>query len=253
MYDILEDNNQKSLKQLLECASLTEEVYMQALDRSSGSTSIILKRKPADTYVNNFNPTILKIWRANINIQYVTDPWACAMYILSYIVKGGRQMEKLLEEASKECGADDSIRQQMKKVGNVFLSHREVSAQEAVYRLRSIPLKKSSRQTIFVNTGIPETRVHILKPKRELEDLPDKSEDICPPNILDRYIARPKSVEDTCLADFATNYKMGYEKSLKQKAVDDLQEEPDTSGKKDKTFEQNEQYQEEKVSHYQNT
>ena len=31
MYDILEDNNQKSLNQLLECASLTEEEYMQAL------------------------------------------------------------------------------------------------------------------------------------------------------------------------------------------------------------------------------
>ena len=35
MYDKLENNNQKFLKQLLECASLTEEVYMQALDRSS--------------------------------------------------------------------------------------------------------------------------------------------------------------------------------------------------------------------------
>ena len=232
MYDILEDNNQKSLKQLLECASLTEEEYMQALDRSSGSTSIILKRKPADTCVNNFNPTILKIWRANIDIQYVTDPWACAMYILSYISKGERQIGKLLKEASKECGADDSIRQQMRKVGNVFLSHREVSAQEAVYRLLSIPLKKSSRMTIFVNTGMPETRVHILKPKRELEDLPDESEDIFQPNILDNYIARPKSMEDTCLADFATNYKMDYEKNLKQKTVDDLQQEPDASGKK---------------------
>ena len=232
MYDILEDNNQKSLKQLLECASLTEEEYMQALDRSSGSTSVFLKRKPADTSINNFNPTLLKIWRANMDIQYVTDPWACAMYILSYISKGERQMGKLLKEASKECGADDSIRQQMKKVGNVFLSHREVSAQEAVYRLLSIPLKKSSRQTLFVNTGMPETRVHILRPKRELEDLPEESEDIFQPNILDRYIARPKSMEDTCLADFTTNYRMDYEKRLKQKSADDLQEEPDTSGKK---------------------
>ena len=232
MYDILEDNNQKSLKQLLECASLTEEAYMQALDRSSGSTSIILKRKPADTSVNNFNPTLLKIWRANMDIQYVTDPWACAMYILSYISKGERQMGKLLKEASKECGTDDSIRQQMKKVGNVFLSHREVSAQEAVYRLLSIPLKKSSRQTVFVNTGMPETRIHILKPKRDLEDLPEESEDIFQPNILDRYIARPKSMEGTCLADFATNYKMDYEKGLKEKSSDDLQEEPETSGKK---------------------
>ena len=156
------------------------------LDRFSGSTSIILKRKPADTCVNNFNPTILKIWRANMDIQYVTDPWACAMYILSYIIsKGERQMGKLLTEASKEYGADDSIRKQRRKVGYVFLSHGEVNVQEAVYRLLSIPLKKSSRQTIFVNTGMPETRVYILKPKREQEDLPNESEDIFPANIFD--------------------------------------------------------------------
>ena len=155
-----------------------------------------------------------------MDIQYVTGPWACAMYILSYISKGERQMGKLLKEASKECGTDVSIRKQMKKVGNVFFSHLEVNAQEADYRLLSIPLKKSSRQTAFVNTGMPETRIHILKPKRDLEDLPDESEDIFQPNILDRYIARPKSKEGTCLADFAT------------KSSDDLQEEPETSGKK---------------------
>ena len=114
MYDKLENNDQKFLNQLLECASLTEEVYMQALDRFSGSTSIILKRKPADTCVNNFNPTILKIWRANMDIQYVTDPWACALYILSYTRKGERQMGLLLKEASKECGGDNSTRQQMR-------------------------------------------------------------------------------------------------------------------------------------------
>ena len=108
----------------------------------------------------------------------------------------------------------------------------ELSAQEAVYRLLSIPLKKSYRKAIFVNTGMSETRVHIWKPKRELEDHPDESEDIFQPSIIDRYISRPKSMEDTCLADFAKNYKIDYEKNLKQKTVDDLQEGPDTSGKK---------------------
>ena len=39
-----------------------------------------------------------------MDIQYVTDPWACALYILL----------KLLKEASKECCGDDSIRQQMR-------------------------------------------------------------------------------------------------------------------------------------------
>ena len=43
MCDKLENNIQTSLKQLLECASLTKEVYMQALDRFSGSHPLFSK------------------------------------------------------------------------------------------------------------------------------------------------------------------------------------------------------------------
>ena len=49
-----------------------------------------------------------------MDIQYVTDPLACALYILSYTSKGERQTGKLLKEASKKCNGDDSIRQQMR-------------------------------------------------------------------------------------------------------------------------------------------
>lgn len=42
--------------------------------------------------INNYNSHVLKVWGANMNIQYVVDPYACVMYIASYMVKGERSM-----------------------------------------------------------------------------------------------------------------------------------------------------------------
>jgi hypothetical protein len=44
-----------------------------------------------------------KAWQANMDIQFVLDPYACAVYILSYITKGQRGMSKLLRKACEEA------------------------------------------------------------------------------------------------------------------------------------------------------
>ena len=48
-------------------------------------------------------------------------------------------------------------------IGNKFLNNVEVSAQEAVYLLLHLPLKRCSRQVIFLNTNEPAERVYMLK------------------------------------------------------------------------------------------
>jgi len=45
----------------------------------------------------------LKAWKANIDIQFVLDPYACAMYIVSYISKSQRGMSNLMHAAAKEA------------------------------------------------------------------------------------------------------------------------------------------------------
>ena len=65
--------------------------------------TLFLKRSLSEIRVNSCNPNLLKAWRANMDIQYVLDPYACAVYILSYIAKGQRGMSKLLEKASEEA------------------------------------------------------------------------------------------------------------------------------------------------------
>lgn len=84
-----------------------------------------------------------------------------------------------------------------------------MSTDEAIYRLFSIPLKESNRKVIFLPTELPEQRTRLLKSKKELESLPDDSVDIFQTSIVDRYAARPKTLEHMCYADFASQYVTG--------------------------------------------
>ena len=57
----------------------------------------------------------------------------------------------------------DELKKQLGKVGAAFLSHREVSAQEAVYRLLSLSMKELSRSVVFVDTNPKHERIAVMK------------------------------------------------------------------------------------------
>ena len=65
------------------------------------------------------------------------------MYIDSYMLKSEKGMSELLRQVSRECRGED-IKVQLRQLKSVFLNHCEVSAQEAVYRILSLPLKQLS-------------------------------------------------------------------------------------------------------------
>ena len=61
-------------------------------------------------------------------------------------------MGELLKRVAAECRTDE-LKSQLRKVGLAFLTHREVSAQEVVYRILSLPMKQLSRSVVFVDTN----------------------------------------------------------------------------------------------------
>ena len=113
----------------------------------------------------------------------------------------------MLSNATKEAREGNlDIRQQARKIGNVFLNHVELSAQEAVYTLLQLHLRQSSRTVIFINTSIKENRVIFLKSQADLEEMADEDTDVECDNASKRYLRRPVQLEDTCLADFIAWY-----------------------------------------------
>ena len=75
-----------------------------------------------------------------------------------------------------------------------------------MYQVLSIPLRRCSRTTIFINTDYKESRDSLLLPFTQLQKLDDDDENIYCKNIIDRYAARPQHLEDISLAEFAANY-----------------------------------------------
>ena len=138
--------------------------------------------------MNCYNPILLKAWKANLDIQYILDPYACAVYIHSYITKGQRGMSKLLRNASEYVKeGNEDIVNRVRHIGNKFLNAVEISAQEAVYLVLQMPLRRSSREFVFINTSHPDERTFLLKDMEKLRDLPDNSPDIESDSMIKRY------------------------------------------------------------------
>ena len=141
-------------------------------------------------------------------IQFVTNVFACAMYIASYVTKSQGGMSERLQKAADEAKSNDgsNIRQQLRAVGNKLFNAVEISAQEACHILLQLHMRKSSRLVIFVHTNLPENRVFLLKPQSVIENMDGDDENVESRGLITRYEKRPDSIEIICLADFACWY-----------------------------------------------
>nr|KAG5686477.1 hypothetical protein BaRGS_030059 [Batillaria attramentaria] len=186
---------------------MTMEQYIMALRTTIKRSKVFLKRDISERRTNAYNTDILTLWRANMDLQYIVDPYACVMYIINYVGKAQRGMSTLLRNALTEVRKGNvSIKEQLRKIGNVFVNSSELSAQEACYYLLGIPVTNASRTSVFVNTGEPGKRVGMLKPEEVLKSMDPDSTDIMCSGLLDHYVNRPECLQDLCLADFATKY-----------------------------------------------
>ena len=187
------DTESISFDEFLSNVGLDLESYILAVRSSLKTATVFIKRQPSEVRVNNYNVDCLRAWRANMDIQFVLNVYACASYITSYVAKSERGMSDLLRKACEEARRGNSnLKQQVRLIGNKFLNNVEISAQEAVYLLLQMPLKHCSRQVTFINTSPPEERVYLLKSNIDL--LPDDA-DVAESNLISRYTKRPSQLE----------------------------------------------------------
>ena len=115
-----------------------------------------------------------------------------------------------LAHARRGLTRTEELKVQVKKLGSAFLTHREVSAQEPVYRLPilSLPMKQLSRSVVFIDTNPKKERISVLKDN--IKDLDDDDPNVFLKNLLDRYQHRPQEVQAMCLAEFAATFATDY-------------------------------------------
>ena len=201
------DLNIISIEDFLQNLSLTHDKYITALRSCLKRPTVFLQRNMNELRINAHNETVLYLWKANMNLQYILDPYACVVYVVSYIGKAQRGMSKLLKDALLHYKAGDStIKERLRGIANKFQNCSEVSAQEVSYHLLSLPLSKCSRANVIINTGPADKRVRILKSKPILQGMPHDSEAILQPGLIEHYIQRPDQLENVCLAEFGAMY-----------------------------------------------
>ena len=211
VYPILADNHADlSLEEILDKAEVTMNDYMNALEVSSKGNVVLLKRNPCECNINNYNNSVMLAWQANMDLQFVLNAYACVMYVASYMMKTEKAMGVLLKQVAAEFRTEE-LKTQLRKVGSAFLTHREVSAQEAAYRILSIPMKQLSRSVVYVDTNPKHERIAVLKDKTTLGKLDDDDTNVFQKSLIDRYQHRPDELSSMSLAEFAATYVTNYQ------------------------------------------
>ncbi|KAL6484420.1 hypothetical protein MHYP_G00064660 [Metynnis hypsauchen] len=225
VWDLLNDATQHfdSITQLLEMVGMTYEDYKESVKSLSTSSLVIMEREPKDCWVNGYNPLLLRAWDANMDIQFILNPYSCIMYILSYISKAEHEMSDYLKRVMKDTCPSSSESETMKQVMQAYSKNREVSAQEAVARTCSLKLKSSSRAVIFIPTD--DNAVRMSLPMKCLQDKAPDDENVWMTGLAEKYMARPNTpeFENMCMAEFASEYRIVYAEHRKGKNVSVLQ------------------------------
>ena len=93
-------------------------------------------------------------------------------------------------------------------------------------------LMQRSRKIVPLTTSMKDEWVSLLKPQLQLAQLHDDDEDVFATSLINRYAARPVSLQNMCLATFAVTYDViqSATKTEETDGINDAEEEIQNTG-----------------------
>jgi len=164
-----------------------------------------LERSPEETLINDYNPVILLLWRANMDIQFLGEKsMVLNRYITTYITKAEKNSTQAVWD---DLNKTNSLHSALKSFALLSFKNREAGAVEVAYKLLGYSLCEADCKVEWLSTNMKNERNRRLKEKKDIECLPEDSTSIYHNNMLDNYYPnRPDNLEKMCLYDLATNY-----------------------------------------------
>ena len=173
-----------------------------------------LPRSAQEIRINNYNPVLLLLWKANIDLQFVGESsLAVAQYVTGYVTKAERSnMQDLWQEVSSHS----SVYSKLFSFGVRSLRSRECGLYEASDLLLGDHLCGKSQTIKWIDVSQPQHRRRLIHHSK-LVEVSDKnlvSTNIFEENLLDTfYSQRPDKMKDVCVYDFVAEYtKSGVDK-----------------------------------------
>ena len=132
-----------------------------------------LVRTKAETRVNDYNPPLLMLWKAHIDIQFVAEAsLALAHYVSGYVTKAECSNT---QEIWQEVGDNKNIYSHLFSFGVRSQRFRECGLYEASDLLLGDHLTEKSDTVKWVDVSMPHKRSRRLKSHKELEQLAENN------------------------------------------------------------------------------
>jgi len=90
------------LEDILIHLGLSRDDYILAIRPSLKRPTVFLKRSSLEVANIAYNPILLKLFEANIDIQFILEIYGVANYIINYISKTEAGLSKLLRDAAPD-------------------------------------------------------------------------------------------------------------------------------------------------------
>jgi len=227
--DIASTDENCSFGEYLGKLRLTENDYILALRSNLRGHKVFYQRDLRERFLNVYNRDILSLWDANMDLQFILDPYATISYVNDYLTKSNVVASRLLRSLQEKFKKGDlDLMNKIRQIVNTFINNSDITAQEVCLHLLGMAMHRSSVAQVFINTSPFEKRVQLLKSESDLEvlhDIDPDSQDIFVRNLSCRYIQRPGILESVCLSDFAAMYTFPKKKSEKKQNEDRNSEE----------------------------
>lgn len=177
-----------------------------------------LPRSPDEIRINNYNPLLLMLWKANMDLQFIGESsLAIAYYVTAYVTKAERSnMQDLWQEVSSHA----TVYSKLWSFGVRSLRSRECGLYEASDLLLGDHLCGKSVTIKWVDVSQPQNRKRRLMNHSRLLEMRETNPNstvIFEDNIVDTfYPQRPGIMEYICLYNFVANCtKCGIDKDGK--------------------------------------
>ena len=134
--------------------------------------------------VNDYNPTLLLLWKANLDVQFVSEKsLALAHYVTGYVTKAEKSH---MHEIWDEIGSKESLYSKLRSFGVRSLRSRECGLYEASDILLGDHLYEKSQTVQWICTDQPYKRKRRLRNHGKLKELLENDPDSV--NIFDSNI-----------------------------------------------------------------
>ena len=175
-----------------------------------------LERKHNERYINDYNPTLLYLWKGNVDIQFIgEESESLVEYISKYATKAPRSAISDFELDAIEVNNKSNFGK-LFQLASKLMKDRELGAMEARNFLLSEKPVQTDASFMFINTVYASKRKSVLKSKKDLESLPDDSKDIYYGDLIGTwYPKRPPydkyngnlNLKEMSLLEFAKTYE----------------------------------------------